>query len=69
LGVCSILVEGMEMEWGTLCLRGWDVENEQVGEIQPKTKKQAARAWFELVACSGGLSCIGGTGLGGVPRS
>jgi hypothetical protein len=35
---CSILVKGMEMEWGMLCLRGWEVENERVGEIQPKTK-------------------------------
>ena len=66
-GECSISVEGMEMGWGTLCLRGWEMENEQgtrVGEIKPKNKNRAAGAWFWLVACSGVLSCVGGTYLG-----
>ena len=66
-GECLISVEGMEMEWRTLCLRGWEVENKQgtrVGEIRPKNKNQAAGARFWLVACSRGLSCVGGTHLG-----
>ena len=38
---CSISVKGMEIVWGMLWLRDWEVGNEggmRVGDIEPKTK-------------------------------
>ena len=55
---CSISIEGMEMEWGTLWLKGWEVGNKQQrGGFGPPTKNQAAGAWFQLTKCRGWLGC------------